>query len=186
MIDIDQIISDSEQQWRLRSVKKSDLRKLEYGLMYRRYRKLMELSFLDHQYERKVYLVAEIKPPFAKASGGAVAGQIIIDWRVLKDETKSDGKTRAYLYSFRVFPPYRSQGLGTAMIAFCEKFLKSKNFLYTTIACEKKNPGALRLYEKLGYKIFKEEETAWEFYDDKGVLRKIKEPEWTLEKKLTI
>ncbi|MBI3384843.1 GNAT family N-acetyltransferase [Candidatus Gottesmanbacteria bacterium] len=176
MINIFQII-DQEKKWPIRSVQKKDLRKLEYGLMYRRYRKLMELSFLDHQYEKKVYLVALVK--------NKVAGQIIIDWRILKDETKSDGKIRAYLYSLRVYPPYRSKGLGTAMILFCENFLRERGFKIATIACEKKNPRALKLYEKVGYKIFKEEESAWEFYDHNSILRKMKEPEWILEKELT-
>lgn len=175
MIDVYQFI-DQEKKWLIRSVKKEDLRELEYGLMYRRYRRLMELSFLDHLEGRKVYLAASVN--------NHIAGQIIIDWRILKDETKSDGKTRAYLYFLRVFPPYRNRGLGTAVINFCEKFLKERNFKFATIACEKKNPRALRLYEKLGYKTFKEEETAWEFYDHTGILRKIKEPEWIMEKKI--
>ncbi len=169
-------VLDKEKNWIIRSIEENDLKILEYGKLYRRYRCLMKLSFEDHRIGKKVYLVAE--------AGHGIAGQIVIDWRILKDETKSDGKTRAYLYSFRVFPPYQKQGLGSAMVAFCEKYLFEHGFKYATIACEKKNPDALRLYQKLGYKIFKDENVGWEFTDDNGVLQKISEPEWVLEKAL--
>ncbi|MCL5676200.1 MAG: GNAT family N-acetyltransferase [Patescibacteria group bacterium] len=164
------------QDWLLREIKKSDLRLLEYGRMYRKYRKLMELSYQDHKNHKKVYLVAEVKRK--------IAGQIIIDRRVLKDQTKSDGVSRAYLYSFRVFPPFRRRGLGTAMLNFCLRYLKEKNFLYAAIACEKKNPLALKLYLRLGFKIFKEEDLPWEFEDEEGKKHTVSEPEWVLEKTL--
>lgn len=162
--------------WVLRSIKNSDLKTLEWGNHFKRYRNLMRLSFEDHQTGKKVYLVAEME--------GKIAGQIVIDWRILVDKEKSDGVERAYLYSLRVFPPYRNKGLGTKMILFCENFLKERNFKFATIACERKNLRALKLYERLGYKIFKEEDTPWEFFDDQGKLRKITEPEWVLEKEL--
>ncbi len=175
MNEISQIL-DKEKAWILRSIKSSDLKNLEYGRLYRKFRKLMDLSFADNQVGKKVYLVAEIK--------GKIAGQIIIDWRVLKDESKSDGRTRAYLYSLRVFPPYRSRGLGTKMLNFCLNYLKSRGFAFATIAAEKKNPLALKLYERLGFKIYKEENLPWKFEDDKGVKQQVSEPEWVLEKAL--
>lgn len=175
MINIYSILSE-EKEWLIRSISETDLKLLEWGIHFRRYRKLMRLSFEDHLLEKKVYLVVEVK--------GKIAGQIIIDWRVLVDKEKSDGVERAYLYSFRVFPPYRGKGLGTEMIHFCEDFLKDRNFKYATLACERKNVRALRLYERLGYKIFKEENTPWEFFDDEGKLRKITDAEWVLEKRL--
>ncbi|MBI3980902.1 GNAT family N-acetyltransferase [Candidatus Microgenomates bacterium] len=160
--------------WVLRGIKNSDLKTLEWGNHFKRYRKLMRLSFEDHQAGKKVYLVAEME--------GKIAGQIVIDWRILVDKEKSDGVERAYLYSLRVFPPYRNKGLGTKMILFCENFLKERNFKFVTIACERKNLRALKLYERLRFKIFKQEDTPWEFFDDQGKLRKITEPEWVLQK----
>lgn len=162
--------------WIIRDIKETDLKTLEWGKHFKRYRKLMRLSYEDHLMGKKVYLVTEVN--------GKIAGQIVIDWRILVDKDKSDGSTRAYLYSFRVFPPYRSKGLGTAMILFCEKFLKERGFEFATMACERKNIRALNLYQKLGYKIFKEEDTPWEFIDDEGNMRKITEPEWVLEKSI--
>lgn len=162
--------------WVLRCIKNSDLKTLEWGNYFKRYRKLMRLSFEDHQAGKKVYLVAEID--------GKIAGQIVIDWRILVDKEKSDGVERAYLYSLRVFPPYRNKGLGTKMILFCENFLKERNFRFVTIACERKNLRALKLYERLGFKIFKQEDTPWEFFDDQGKLRRTTDPEWVLCKSL--
>ena len=72
------------------------------------------------------------------------------------------------------------------MILFCENFLQERNFKFVTVACERKNLIALKLYEKLGYKILKEEDTPWEFFDNEGKLRKITEPEWVLEKPLVL
>lgn len=175
MINIDEILNQ-EKKWRIRSIIDGDLESLCWGKLFRPYINLMKLSLYDHKMEKKVYLVVEVN--------GKIAGQIIIDWRVLKDETKSDGVTRAYLYSFRVFPPYRSRGLGTAMIGFCEKYLTGKGFKAATIAVEKNNPRALKLYEKLGYKTYKDEDIEWEYLDDKGVIRKVKEPEWVMIKSL--
>ena len=173
MITIDKILNE-EKKWRIRSITDEDLDELCWGELYRPYINLMKLSLYDHKMEKKVYLVVEVD--------GKIAGQIIIDWRILKDETKSNGKTRAYLYSFRVFPPYRGRGLGTAMVLFCEQFLKERGFKHTTIAVEKNNPRALALYEKLGYKTYKDEDTEWDYLDDKGIIRKVKEPEWVMEK----
>jgi ribosomal protein S18 acetylase RimI-like enzyme len=162
--------------WVIRSVEMKDLLFLENGDEYQKYRSLMKLSFNDHMAGKKIYLVAEVE--------GKIAGQIIIDKRILKDLSKSDGKTRAYIYSFRVFMPYQNQGLGTLMLQFCESLLRKTGFIYAVIAAEVKNPRALKLYERLGYKIFKQECLPWEFIDEKGVQQKISEPEWVLEKKL--
>lgn len=175
MDDIHHVI-DKKKQWLIRSIQETDLKKLEWGKMYRPYRKLMRKSFEDHLMGKKVYLVARVN--------GKITGQIIIDWRILKDLDKSDGKTRVYLYSLRVFPAFRNQGLGTTMISFCENFLQNKGFKFATIACEKKNPRAAKLYQRLGYKIFKEDNSEWKFEDHKGVIRKVNEPEWVLEKAL--
>ena len=169
-------ILDLEKNWVLRSINASDLKPLEYGKQYRKFRKLMDLSFNDHLLGKKVYLVVEVNDK--------IAGQIVIDWRVLKDGTKSDGVNRAYLYAFRVFPPFRQKGLGTKIINFCSVYLKSKGFLYATIACEKKNHLGLKLYERLGFKIFKEENLPWEYEDDNGIKHQVSEPEWVLEKSL--
>lgn len=169
-------VLDKDKNWLLRSVVANDLDKLEYGRMYRKFRKLMDLSFTDHELGKKVYLVAEIN--------NKVVGQIVIDWRLLRDETKSDGKSRAYLYSFRVFPPYRNRGLGSKMINFCLEYLRSKGFTFATIAAEKKNPLALKLYERMGFKTYKDEDLPWEFEDDKGIKHQVSEPEWVMEKLL--
>ena len=175
MDNIHQIL-DQEKNWILRNIQETDLIKLEYGRMYSKYRKLMELSYNDHQLSKKVYLVAQVN--------NKIAGQIVIDWRLLKDESKSDGVNRAYLYAFRVYPPFRNKGLGTKMINFCLDYLKSKNFKYATIACEKKHPLALKLYERIGFKIYKTEDLPWEFEDQKGIKHEVSEPEWVMEKEL--
>ena len=175
MDNIYQII-DQEKNWVLRNIIEADLIKLEYGRMYTKFRKLMALSFNDHQLGKKVYLVVEVN--------NKIAGQIVIDWRLLKDESKSDGVNRAYLYAFRVYQPFRQKGLGTKMINFCSEYLKSKGFKCATIACEKKNHLGLKLYERLGFKIFKEENLPWEYEDDNGIKHQISEPEWVLVKSL--
>lgn len=170
-------ILNGEKRWILREVLEGDLLALENGDEYKKFRSLMRISYEDHLAGKKIYLVV--------LCNEKIAGQIVIDCRVLKDATKSDGKTCAYLYSFRVFGPYQGQGLGTAMVKFCESFLFKKGFIRVTIAAEKNNPRALKLYERLGFRIYKEEDIPWDFLDDKGVCQKIHEPEWVLEKTLT-
>ena len=93
-MEISQVLKENPQ-WILRSIKETDLKTLEWGNHFKRYRKLMRLSFEDHQVGKKIYLVVEVE--------GKIAGQIVIDWRGLVDKEKTGGKKRAHLYLLKNF-----------------------------------------------------------------------------------
>lgn len=101
--------------------------------------------------------------------GGAFAGQPL---------------TSGYLYAFRVRPEYRNMGLGTALVAEAEAFLKQKGVTQVVIAVAKDNPPALRLYERLGYSRFGEDPGQWSYIDDRGKIQDIVEPAFLLAKPL--
>lgn len=96
----------------------------------------------------------------------------------------ADGATRGYLYALRVRPVWRGQGVGTRLIAAAEAALRERGFTLAVIAAAKGNTGALRLYERLGYRVFAEDPGEWSFTDVEGREQSIAEPCWVLEKRL--
>ncbi|MFP4323075.1 MAG: GNAT family N-acetyltransferase, partial [Anaerolineales bacterium] len=82
----------------------------------------------------------------------------------------------------RVMTPFRQLGLGTELIRQGEAQLRHRNIFYATIAVAKDNVGALRLYERNGYRIYDDDEGQWSYTDHKGKLIHVHEPCWMLEK----
>ena len=96
----------------------------------------------------------------------------------------ADGWQRAYLYSFRIKPEFRNQGLGTEMIRVIENYLLAKQFSRLTLNVARDNPDARRLYNRLGFQIVAEEPGVWSYPDELGVWHTVQEPSWRMEKLL--
>jgi ribosomal protein S18 acetylase RimI-like enzyme len=79
---------------------------------------------------------------------------------------------------------FRGGGIGSRLIESAEADLITRKFSIATIAVAKNNAGALRLYERYGYRIFDEENSDWNYVDHQGVTRRVREPSWLLEKNL--
>jgi ribosomal protein S18 acetylase RimI-like enzyme len=54
----------------------------------------------------------------------------------------------------------------------------------SSIAAAKANLRARQLYERLGYRICREDAGDWHYVDHQGQLREVHEPCWVLEKSL--
>jgi ribosomal protein S18 acetylase RimI-like enzyme len=117
----------------------------------------------------------------AELSNVGLIGQVFL--QLVSDRPElSDGWQRAYLYSFRVKPEYRNNGLGTRMTEVVEDFLRSRKYTRVTLNVARDNPDATRLYKRLGYQIVAEEPGVWSYPDDEGTWHTLTEPSWRMEK----
>ncbi len=70
---------------------------------------------------------------------------------------REDEEDFVYLDDLSVTEKYRSQGIGSALIHEAENYAKEKGVENILFHVEKSNTEAFRLYEKLGYKIFRDD-----------------------------
>ncbi|MBE2266990.1 MAG: GNAT family N-acetyltransferase [Anaerolinea sp.] len=160
-----------------RLAKRTDLPKLEWYGQYAHFRTVFRRTFSEQEHRRRLMLVADC----ADFPIGHVFIQLNSGERGL-----SDGRARAYLYSLRVMEMFRGKGIGTRLIEEAESIVRELGFGWTTIAAAKENPRARRLYEKMGYRVFMEDDGEWSYIDHEGRMRNVHEPCWVLEKRLGI
>lgn len=159
----------------IRRLEKADLPKLEWFGAYLHYRNLFKRSYDERQLGRREMLIADCND--------YPIGRLFILF-ASRNRAIADGRQRAYLYSFAVMEMFRGGGIGSRLIESAEDYLITHQFLVATIAVAKNNAGALRLYERYGYRIFDEENSDWNYIDHQGVTRRVREPSWLLEKSL--
>jgi ribosomal protein S18 acetylase RimI-like enzyme len=157
----------------LRTTVRSDLPKLELDGQFAKFRNIFRRAFREMQQGQRLMLVAECN--------NTLIGRLFILYRS-SDKSIADGKTRAYLYSFYVTPTFRGMGLGTRMVEYAERILHERGYTHATIAVAKDNPGAYRLYERLGYVVLREDEGRWSYVDHLGRTHRMSEPCWIMEK----
>ena len=83
----------------------------------------------------------------------AVAHAGIVEELFKFEGFSKDMKNPRDLARVAVRKEYQKQGLAKILIEYIEKDLKSKNVDYMVLTAGKTNQKALRLYEKLGYRI---------------------------------
>ena len=74
---------------------------------------------------------------------------------------------------------------GTYLIDFIEQDCSQRGFSYLTLNVAKVNLDALRLYERLGYRVIGSRPGRWSFRDDLGQIQHVNEPSWRLIKRIT-
>lgn len=122
--------------------------------------RLVETAAWSHvEVGTMLFLVAE--------ADGFPAGQLKIAL-VHDEDVKADGVHSAYLYGLRVYGPFQRLGIGTALIARGEELLRERGFHSATIAVERQNAAARRLYERLGYRAIREKRRSWSYADPDG------------------
>lgn len=97
----------------------------------------------------------------------------------------ADGHTRGYLYSLQVMAPLRGLGIGTRLIDAAEQELAGRGFGWATIAVARNNDAARRLYERLGYTVFRADPGRWRYVDPAGETHHVEEPSWLMQKRLS-
>jgi ribosomal protein S18 acetylase RimI-like enzyme len=156
-----------------RPAERDDLPKLEWYGQYTHFRRVFQRAYEDQLAGRRYLLVADLN--------GWPIGQVFIQLESLDEGWSHLGK-RGYLYSLRVMDMFQRMGLGTALVHEAEGYLVARNYGSVSIAAAKENPGARRLYERLGYRVFMEDSGRWHYVDHEGRTRQVIEPCWVLEK----
>ena len=160
---------------KFRFAEPEDLPKLEWYGQYTHFRRVFQRAYEDQLAGRRLMLVADVN--------GWPIGQVFIQLENLDDPITNGGK-RAYLYSLRVMDHLQGRGIGTALLREAESILVSRGHSSVSIAAAKDNPGARRLYERIGFHVFMEDSGRWHYVDHEGRTRQVVEPCWVLEKML--
>lgn len=160
----------------IRQAELSDLPGLEWEGEFTHFRRVYADAYRRSQRGMSIIWVAVFPPQ-------GIIGQVFIQLVCDRAEL-ADGRTRAYLYSFRVRPDYRSAGLGTRMMEVVEEDIRRRGMMYLTLNVAKDNPRAQQLYERRGYRRVAHEPGLWSYPDENGVWRSMEEPAWRMEKNL--
>jgi ribosomal protein S18 acetylase RimI-like enzyme len=161
---------------RLHTAGQADLVDLEWGGEYTHFRRMYGQVFLDAQKGKAIIWVAQLP------SAGLI-GQVFVHLHSLHLEL-ANGVTRAYLYGFRIKPPYRRQGLGSLMLRTVEADLLKRGYTLVTLNVARDNPDARRFYERYGYQVVGDEPGRWSYLDDQGLRRDVYEPAYRMEKRI--
>ncbi len=160
----------------IRYMQERDLPGLEWDGEFTHFRRLYADAFQRMQKQLAVHWVAELP-------GAGIIGQVFVQLTCDRPEL-ADGFQRAYLYSFRIRPPYRNHGLGSLIMEAVENDLRKRQFSIVTLNVAKENVSAQRLYRRRGYHVVAHEPGVWSYPDQDGVWHHMEEPAWRMEKNL--
>jgi len=159
----------------IRKLQAEDLPALEWEGRFQHYRNLYLKTYEEYLQGVRLMLVAEYRR--------RVVGQIFILFGTIESDPRPDRFT-AYLYSLRVRPAFRSQGIGERLILEAENHIQQHKLSRVLIAVARDNDGALRLYERLGYERIGTDLGRWSYLDHNGHPQQVNEPSYILEKLL--
>jgi len=147
----------SAQKILIRPLVESHLPALEWDEEYAHYRNVYAQNFRSMQNGNLLIWVAE-------TDDHILVGQAFV---LLLSQNKdlADGIHRAYVFSFRVKPKYRDQGLGTAIMSFVESDMKQRGFNSIRLNVARNNIKARKLYERLGYHVIGSDPGLWNYQD---------------------
>ncbi len=160
----------------IRKVKKEDLPALEWGGEYSKFRQMYTSLYRDTQVGRALMWMIETQE-------NKMVGQAFVMLRS-GDTSAADGERRAYVFSFRIKPEYRNQGIGSYLMSFVQTDLSERGFKFLTLNVAKENKDALRLYKRLGYKIIGSHPGKWSYTDHEGRTHQVNEPAWRMMKRI--
>jgi ribosomal protein S18 acetylase RimI-like enzyme len=154
----------------IRTCRESDLADIEWFGLLTEYRQTITDAFQRFQKGEIIMLVAE--------ANRFPIGQVWIDL------TRQREQAIGILWALRVFIPFQNLGIGTCLIATAEQELRARGFRISELGVEKDNPRAQRLYERLGYRVVRENLEVWEYTPPHGAAVQVRSDEWILHKSL--
>ncbi|MGD2155501.1 MAG: GNAT family N-acetyltransferase [Anaerolineales bacterium] len=158
----------------IRQIKYTDLRSLEWDGQYTHFRRMYKQTYKRALRGENILWCAELL-------GIGVMGQLFVQLISNRKEV-ADGYNRAYIFAVRVHPKYRGSGIGTQLFTYAEIDLVLRGYSIATLNVAMENHSAIRLYQRLGYKIVGIEPGRWSYIDHRGRKREIHEPSWRMEK----
>lgn len=178
--DSQQIVGARYDEWLsqviFRFARESDLRLIEWDGEYSEYRNVYADVFNRAKAGLALMWLAEYP-------GWEPIGQVFVQLKT-NDQNTANGITRAYVHSFRVREAWRGRGLGKRLMNVAETDLLGRGFREVTLNVARDNEGALRLYQRLGYKIIKKIPGRWSYYDPNKVLKHAVEPGYRMMKQI--
>ena len=160
----------------VRPMRESDLPAMEWDGEYTHFRQLYADHYAASRLGTTLIYIAETLE-------GKMVGQVFLQLTSRNSEV-ADGLHRAYLFSFRVKPEYRSQGIGSFMLQFVEDQLLLRGFDSIRLNVARANVRARKLYERHGYRVIGADPGLWRYQDHLGEWHSVHEPAWKMLKKL--
>ena len=154
----------------IRPCVREELPKLEWFGLFAHFRQLFADTFTRSEKGEVVMLVAVVNE--------FPVGQVWID--LVKQREQSTG----ILYALRVLPPLQNLGIGTRLVTAVEDLLQKRGYKIVELAVEMDNPGAKRLYERLGYRIIRDNLEKWKFVPPTEQIVQERAHEWIMQKSL--
>jgi ribosomal protein S18 acetylase RimI-like enzyme len=161
----------------IRPLNEADLPALEWEGEFTHFRRVYARAFERARAGNAALWLADAEPDL-------VIGQVFVLLNNELDPLLADGRSRAFIHSFRVRPAYRDLGLGTRLMHHAEADLRARGFTTVALNVARENAAALRLYERLGYRQLHPISGYWSFIDHLGQERQLHEPGWRLGKDL--
>lgn len=127
----------------IRSCVADDLPNLEWYGLFTRDRHIIDEAY-DRQTSGKGLMLLA-------AANGFPVGQAWIDFAARPDE-----RGVAVIWAVRVFPFLQGAGIGARLLAAAEDAIRRRGFHVAELGVEKDNPRARKLYERLGYRLYRE------------------------------
>ncbi len=160
----------------IRQVMEEDLPALEWEGEYKKYRRMFSDLFKESKSGRTLLWVVSLPE-------GEIIGQVFVMLRSSEREA-ADGRNRAYVFAFRIKNAWRNMGIGAYLMHFVESDLRARGFKFVTLNVAKENYKALRLYNRLGYRVIGSRSGIWTYRDHEGRLQHVDEPAWRMIKDL--
>ena len=149
-----------------------DLQGLEWYGLFTHHRPILDDAYARQQRGRTLMLLA--------VANGFPIGQAFIDFHARPDEPEPV----ALLWAVRVYPFLQGFGIGARLLAAAERAIAGRGGRWAEIGVEKDNPGARRLYERVGYRPHRELLEEFTYTDRQGAEVRVPVDQWMLRKEL--
>lgn len=160
----------------IRPLQKEDLPGLEWDGEYAHFRSLYQLHYESSLSGNTLIFIAQ-------NASSEIIGQVFL-LLLSRQKEVADGTFQAYLFSFRIKPAYRDQGLGGFMLEMMEDNLRERGFRFLRLNVAQANPLARKMYEKHGYRVIGTDPGNWRYQDQYGQWQSCHEPAWKMIKTL--
>ncbi len=160
----------------IRQAEQKDLISLEWEGEYIHFRRMYQDAYEMAQNGDGIIWIMELPEK-------GLVGQLLVSLHSSRSEL-ADGVMRAYIYGFRIRPAFRNRGLGEYFLGVVEKDLRQRGYQFAMLNVGRDNLSAIRLYERMGYRITSPESGHWFYIDHQGNRCEVFEPAWRMEKNL--